>query len=173
MLCYGGPTFDLKDLAHNLKIPNLVAAERIASTVLEKYELRETLSTALDRLNIDGNIQPVLRCYRNLMVQRDVHENDFWKSEETHRDSFYFSLLRNPSLRPQVEFQLTMPSKRPGRTDIVLRVGDHLLVMEWKVLPIDSLDIPIPRQRSKKRHESYQAHHATKQSISSQHIPVQ
>jgi hypothetical protein len=150
MLCYGGLTFDSKDPAHNLKIPNFVAAERIASAVLEKYELRETLNTALDRLDIDGNIRPVLRCYRNLMVQRDVHENDFWKSEETHRDSFYFSLLRNPSLRPQVEFQLTKPNKRPGRADIVLRVGNHLLVMEWKVLPIDFLDIPIPRQRSKK-----------------------
>jgi hypothetical protein len=84
------------------------------------------------------------------MVQRDVHENDFRKSEETHRDSFYFSLVKNPSLRPQVEFQLTKPNKTPGRADIVLRVGNHLVVMEWKVVPIDFLDIPIPRQRSKK-----------------------
>jgi hypothetical protein len=150
MLCYGGFTFDPKDPAYNLKVTNFVAAERIASAVLEKYELRETLNTSLDRLDIDGNIRPVLECYRNVMVQRDVLESDFWKSEEIHRDSFYFSLLRNPSLRPQVEFQLTKPNKRPGRADIVLRVGNHLLVMKWKVLPIDSLGILIPRKRLKK-----------------------
>jgi len=150
MLCYGGFTFDSKDPAHNLKIPNLVAAERIASAVLEKYKLRETLDSALKGLEIDGDVRPVLRCYRKLMVQRDVHENDFRKSEETHRDSFYFSLLKNPSLRPQVEFQLTKPNKPPGRADIVLPVGNHLIVMEWKVIPIDFLDIPIPRRRSKK-----------------------
>ena len=114
----------------------------------EKYELRETLDSALKGLEIDGDMRPVLRCYRKLMVQRDVHENDFQKSEETHRDSFYFSLLKNPSLRPQVEFQLT--NKTSGHADIVLPVGNHLIVMEWKVIPIDFLDIPIPRRRSKK-----------------------
>jgi hypothetical protein len=150
MLCYGGLTFDPKDPAHNLRIPNLVAAERIAGAVLEKYDLRETLDCALEGLKINGDMRPVLRCYRKLMVQRDVHANDFRKSEETHRDSFYFSLLRNPSLRPRVEFKLIKLDKTPGRADIVLRVGNHLIVMEWKVIPIDFLDIPIPRQRSKK-----------------------
>jgi hypothetical protein len=150
MLCYGGFTFDPKDPAHHLKIPNLVAAERIASAVLEKYELRETLNSALKGLEIDGDMRPLLRCYRKLMVQRDVDENDFQKSEEIHRDSFFFSLLRNPSLGPQVEFELIKPNRTPGRADIVLPIGNHLIVMEWKVIPIDFLDIPIPRQRSKK-----------------------
>jgi hypothetical protein len=150
MLCYGGLTFDPKDPAHHLKIPNFVAAERIASAVLEKYELRETLDCALKGLEIDGDMRPLLRCYRKLMVQRDVHENDFRKSEEIHRDSFYFSLLKNPSLGPQVEFELIKPNRTPGRADIVLPVGNHLIVMEWKVAPINFLDIPIPRQRSKK-----------------------
>ena len=47
---------------------------------------------------------------------------------------------------------MTKPNKTSGRADIVLRVGNHLIVMEWKVVPIDFLDIPIPipRQRSKK-----------------------
>jgi hypothetical protein len=150
MLYCGGLTFDPKDPAHSLKIPNLIAAERIAEAVLEKYQLRETLSSALKGLDIDGDIQPVLRCYRNLMIQRDVHENDFRKSEETHRDSFYFSLLKNPALRPHAEFQLTKPNRTPGRCDIVLPTRNHLVVMEWKVVPIDFLDILIPKQRSKK-----------------------
>jgi hypothetical protein len=67
-----------------------------------------------------------------------------WDSE-----SFYFSLVKTPSLRPQVEFQLIKPNKTFGRADIV-RVGNYLIVMEWKVIPIDFLDIPMPRQRSKK-----------------------
>jgi hypothetical protein len=148
MLCHGALTFYPKDPAHYLKVPNLVAAERIAEAVLEKYELRDNLRSVLERLEIDGDIRPVLRCYRDLMVQRDVHVNDFQKSEEFHRDSFYFSLLHNAALRPHAEFQLT--NKAPGRCDIVLPVRKHLIVMEWKVLPIDFLDIPIPKQRSKR-----------------------
>ena len=150
MLCYGGLTFYPKDPAHYLKITNLVAAERIAEAVLEKYELSEDLSFVLKYLKIDGDIRPILRCYRDLMVQRDVHENDFRKSEETHRDSFYFSLLHNPYLRPHAEFQMTNPNQAPGRCNIVLPVPKHLIVMEWKAVPIDFLDIPIPRRRSKK-----------------------
>jgi hypothetical protein len=150
MLCHGALTFYPKDPAHYLKVPNLVAAERIAEAVLEKYELRDNLRSVLERLEIDGDIRPVLRCYRDLMVQRDVHVNDFQKSEEIHRDSFYFSLLHNAALRPHAEFQLTKPNKAPGRCDIVLPVHKHLIVMEWKALPIDFLDIPIPKQRSKR-----------------------
>jgi hypothetical protein len=56
MLCYGGLTFDQKDPAHYLKIPNLITAERIAEVVLEKYELRETLDSALECLKIDGDM---------------------------------------------------------------------------------------------------------------------
>src|SRR5205085_4409820 len=80
MLCYGGLTFDPKDPAHYLKIPNLVAAERIAEVVLERYQLRDSINSALEQLETDGNIRPVLKCYRDLMVQRDVHQNDFRKS---------------------------------------------------------------------------------------------
>jgi hypothetical protein len=87
MLCHGGLTFDPKDPAHYLKIPNLVAAGRIAEMVLERYQLRDTINSALGQLEIDGDIRPVLRCYRDLMVRRDVHQNDFRKSEENHHDS--------------------------------------------------------------------------------------
>ena len=72
MLYYGGLTFYQEDPAHYLKIPNWVAAKRIAEAVLEKYGLRESLNAALRSLEIDGDIQPVLSCYRDLMVQRDI-----------------------------------------------------------------------------------------------------
>jgi hypothetical protein len=108
------------------------------------------LNAALERLEIDGDIRPVLSCYRELMVQRDVGHSDFEASEEKHRDSFYFSLLRNASLRPLAEFMLTKPSNEPGRSDLLLPLRKHLILTEWKAVPIDFIDIPIPRQRSKK-----------------------
>jgi len=78
--------------------------------VLEKYGLRESLNAVLQNLEIDGDIEPVLNRYRNLMVQRDVGYSNYSASEQTHRDSFYFSLLRNATLRPRAEFQATMVS---------------------------------------------------------------
>ena len=78
--------------------------------VLEKYGLRESLDAALLNLEIDGDIEPVLNCYRNLMIQRDVGYSDYCASEQIHRDSFYFLLLRTAILRPRAEVQLTMVS---------------------------------------------------------------
>ena len=89
MLYYGGLTYP-EDPAHYLKIPNAVAAMRIAEAVLKKYGLRNSLNAALHSL-ISGNILPVLSCYRDLMVQRDVGYDDFKKD----RDISYFSLLQN------------------------------------------------------------------------------
>jgi hypothetical protein len=78
--------------------------------VLEKYGLRESLNAALQSFEIDGDIEPVLSCYRHLMVQRDVGYSDYSASEQIHRDSFYFSLLKNAALRPRAEFQVPMVS---------------------------------------------------------------
>ena len=111
MLCYGGLTFYQKDPAHFLKIPNLVAAERIAEAFLERYGLCGSLNSALRSFEIDGDIRPVLSCYQDLMVQRDVGNSDFTKSEDIHRDSFYYSLLMNASIRPHAEFRLTRVSQ--------------------------------------------------------------
>jgi hypothetical protein len=108
MLYYGGLTFYPEDPAHYLKIPNLVEAERIAEAVLSRYGLRESLNSALNYLETNGDIRSVLSCYRDLMIQRDVGYNDFAASEKTHRDSFYFPLLRNASLIPKAKFALTM-----------------------------------------------------------------
>jgi hypothetical protein len=108
MLYYGGLTFYSEDPAHYLKIPNEVAAKRIAEAVLDKYGLRNSLTAALHSLKSSGNIESVLNCYRDLMAQRDVGYSDYEHSERIHRDSFYYSLLQNASLRPLAEFRLTM-----------------------------------------------------------------
>jgi len=106
MLYFGGLTFYDKDPKNFLKIPNEIAARRIAETVLEKFGLRQSLNSALEYFQHNGNIRQVLSCYRTLMVQRDVGFDDFNKSEETHRDSFYFSLLRNHFIRPNMEVKV-------------------------------------------------------------------
>ena len=106
MLYYGGLTFYSDDPANYLKIPNLIAAKRIAAAVLERYGLRHSLNSALKDLEINGNIQPVLCCYQDLMRQQDVGTKDFEASETIHRDSFYFSLVRNAFFKPNVEFAL-------------------------------------------------------------------
>lgn len=53
----------------------------------------------------------ISRCfwgYKKLMNMRDVGADDFNKSEEHYRDSFYFSLLKNPLLlQANVEFEIT------------------------------------------------------------------
>ena len=110
MLYHGGLTFYPKNPANYLIIPNKIAEERIAKAVLGRYGLRNSLISTLDSLKSNGAIRPVLSCYRDFMLQRDVGYSDFNKSEEFHRDSFYFSLLRNPSLNPRVEFPLTLVS---------------------------------------------------------------
>jgi hypothetical protein len=110
MLYHGGLTFYPKDPAKYLTIPNKIAEERIATAVLDKFGLRNSLNSTLESLFSDGSIQPVLSCYRDLMVQQDVGHSDFDKSEEYHRDSFYFMLLRNTSLNPQAEFPLILVS---------------------------------------------------------------
>jgi|SRR5947209_15323217 len=108
MVYFGALTFDRKDPENHLKIPNKVAASRIAHVVLERYKLSESLVVALQRLAQDGDIERVLSCYRDLMTQRDVTPDDLIRMDEAkHRDSFYFSLLRNHQLLPRAEFKVT------------------------------------------------------------------
>ena len=107
MVYIGALTFDPKDPKHNLKIPNNVAARRIAHAVLERFKLSMSLKVALETLIQDGDIERVLSCYRDLMSQRDITYEDLTKQDETkHRDSFYFSLLRNHHLIPHAEFKV-------------------------------------------------------------------
>jgi hypothetical protein len=108
MVYVGALTFDQKDPGNYLKIPNKVAARRIAEAVLERYKLSISLGVALQTLVQDGDIERVLSCYRDLMTQRDVNLKDLTNQNEAyHRDSFYFCLLRNHHLFPRAEFKVT------------------------------------------------------------------
>ena len=149
MIYFGGLTFYAEDPKHFLKIPNAIAARRIAESVLQKYELLGSLPTALNLLKTNGDLRSLLSCYQDLMVQRDVGCSDFEKQEDVHRDSFYFTLIQNHFYRPQPEFQVTRSkvtrSKgEPGRVDLIISLSKHLIVTEWKVAQIDSLDMDIP-----------------------------
>ena len=108
MVYFGGLTCDPTNPEHFLKIPNRVAATRIAEAVLERYKLSRSLPVALQTLLQRGDIERVLSCYRDLMTQRDVTSSALTgTSEETHRDSFYVSLLQNRYLLPRAEFSVT------------------------------------------------------------------
>jgi len=107
MIYFGALTFYAEDPKHFLKIPNVIAAQRIAESVLEKYGLLESLPAALDLLETDGDLRSLLSCYQDLMVRRDVGRSDFEKHEDVHRDSFYSALIQNHFYRPQPEFQVT------------------------------------------------------------------
>jgi len=91
----------------HLKIPNSVAARRIAGSVLERYDLNDSLEKRLDQLISNGEIRGPLGCYREVMMQRDVTTEDLTNvCEEDHRDSFVYCILRNPYFIPRAEFQV-------------------------------------------------------------------
>lgn len=153
LIYFGALTFYAEDPGHFLKISNAISARRIGKTVLQQYELLNSLDTALGLLEINGDIRPVLACYQCLMVKRDVGFNDFEKNETIHRDSFYFSLVLNHFLQPHPEFPVTRASGGAGRADLILPLRRHLIVSEWKVAQIDFLDIPVPNVQRPNRTE--------------------
>ncbi|KIX05369.1 uncharacterized protein Z518_06241 [Rhinocladiella mackenziei CBS 650.93] len=139
---FGGLTFHPEKPTTHLKIPNRVAADRIALAVLRKYGLCNSLSEALRYLVDYGELEQTLGCYRELMMQRDVTTQDLTQTNEAaHRDSFYFSLLQNHFLAPRAEFKVIKPNKTNGRIDLILQVPGQLIVTEWKFYRINFLDI--------------------------------
>lgn len=96
MVYFGGFTFDRENPTTHLKIPNAVAAQRIAEVILERYRLSQSLPVALQALLQDGDIEGVLSCYRDVMTDRDVTKKELTATtEENHRDSLNYCLLRN------------------------------------------------------------------------------
>ena len=87
---FGGLAFHPDNPTSHLKIPNSVAADRIALAVLEKYDLRNFFEEALQHLIDDGEVERTLGCYRELMMQRDITIKDLTQTrEQDHRDCFY------------------------------------------------------------------------------------
>ena len=104
---FGGLTFHPEKPKTHLKIPNKVAADRIALTVLDRYDLRNSLEVALQYLVSNGELERTLACYRQLIIQRDITIQELIRiCEADHRDSFYFCLLRNHYLVPRTEFKV-------------------------------------------------------------------
>ena len=127
MLYFGGLTFNEKNPQEYLRIPNKVASLRIANTILNRYELRDSVESVINILENHGNIRPVLNIYRELMVKGDVGYNDFEKPEEAHRDSFYFSLLQGRLYRQHVEYPVKL-SNKTGRIDLAIELSKYLIV---------------------------------------------
>ena len=146
MLYFGALTFWPEDSEQFLKIPNVIAARRIAQAVLRKYGALKTLDSSLRFLESKGEIGDVLRHYRELMVQQDVAGQDFNKSEEMHRDLFYHTILRYH--RPLLEYNVTKSdTKRTGRVDLLIPLSKHLILTEWKAARIKYLDVHVPGRK--------------------------
>lgn len=82
MVYFGGFTFDRENPTTHLKIPNAVAAQRIAEVILERYKLSQSLPVALQALLQDGDIEGVLSCYRDVMTDRDVTKKELTATTE-------------------------------------------------------------------------------------------
>src|SRR3954463_4588003 len=106
MVYMGGLTFDSDDPSKFLKIPNLIAAKRFGSALLDRHGLSSSMKDALYTLAGTGNPMDVLSGYCHLMRQRDVIGNAFKKTEEHHRDSIWITILENPAIKPVAEYQV-------------------------------------------------------------------
>jgi hypothetical protein len=106
MVYMGGLTPDLDNPSNFLKIPNLVAAKRFGSALLDRHGLSGSMKDALYSLAGTGNPIDVLIGYCHLMRQRDVTRGAFRKNEEHHRDSIWITILENPAIKPVAEYQV-------------------------------------------------------------------
>jgi hypothetical protein len=102
----GGLTFDSAEPSKFLKIPNLVAAKRFGTALLDRLGLYQSMGKALHTLAQTGNPMDVLAGYCHLMRQRDVIGDAFAKKEEHHRDSILITILENPAIKPVAEYEV-------------------------------------------------------------------
>ncbi|KAL0632325.1 hypothetical protein Q9L58_008805 [Maublancomyces gigas] len=147
LLYHGGLTFDSHNPTKQMRIPNLIAARRIAAAVSDRYGLVvKDIDRAIDIFAATGDITESLKLYQDLMSKRDVHHGDFDKTEEFHANSFNHSLLKNVLLTITPEFEVTQKGLStgkvvPGRVDLVVLHPRHVTVIEWKSINIDFLAI--------------------------------
>ncbi|CAG8621832.1 11156_t:CDS:2, partial [Paraglomus occultum] len=133
----GGLTYAKEEPGKQLQIPNLVQVQRFAMAVLDRYQLRVMdIEEGLRKIATTGDISQLLGCYERLMSQRDVDYSDFDKNEEHHRDSIYYTLLRNPLLQGHVNGD-------NGQIDLVIEIPStsNTIIIEFKVIKIDFLNI--------------------------------
>jgi hypothetical protein len=106
MVYMGGLTFDSNDPSKFLKIPNLIAAKRFGSALLDRHGLLSSMKDALYTLAGTGNPMDVLTGYCHLMREHDVIGKAFNKTEENHRDIIRITILENPAIQPVAEYQV-------------------------------------------------------------------
>ena len=103
----GGLTFDCAEPSKFLKIPNLVAAKRFGTALLDRLGLYSSMKDALYTLASTGNLMDVLNGYCRLMRHYDVAEDVFTKKkEEHHRESIWVTILENPAIKPTAEYEV-------------------------------------------------------------------
>ncbi|CAG8557095.1 3390_t:CDS:2 [Ambispora gerdemannii] len=125
-----------------LQIPNLVAAQRFANAVLDRFELRASdIMDALQKIVSIEDISDLLGFYQRMMSKRDVSDNDLRdKLEEHHRDSFTFA-------------DKTGSPNSIGRIDLLIKTNtSRITITKCKALRINFLDIqPAASQPGPKR----------------------
>jgi len=143
LVYFGAFTFDADNPETHIRIPNRVALKRFATTVLKGYDIARSLLVGLQNLISNGNIQQPLSCYRDLIVQRDRTIDDLTqKSEENHRDTFYFCMRLSHVLGSRVEFEVKKATNMPGYVDLLFQTSKFLIITEWKFYRINYLNIP-------------------------------
>lgn len=109
LLYHEGLTFDSDNPTKNMKIPNMIAARRIATAVLDHYGLTvKDIDRAIDAFAATGDITEPLKLYQYMMGERDVGYGDFDKNEEIHANTFSYSILKNVLLTVKPEFVVTV-----------------------------------------------------------------
>ncbi|KIX00688.1 uncharacterized protein Z518_09753 [Rhinocladiella mackenziei CBS 650.93] len=148
MTYMGGLTFDPDDPSNFLKIPNLVAATRFGSAMLNRLGLYNSMTSALRNLARTGSPMDVLAGYCHMMRQHDVVGEAFSKKEEHHRDSIQWTILENPALKSAAEYKVTkvisllLYNKSYGYVDLLITDGKKLYtVIEFKNIPIAYLGL--------------------------------
>jgi len=106
MVYMGGLTFDSHDPSKLLKIPNRAAAKRFGYALLNRTGVYTSGKSALYSLLKNGNIKPVLNAYIRLVRERDCGNLGFSKTETDHRDSIWFTILENPAIKPNAEYEV-------------------------------------------------------------------
>ncbi|KAG0136188.1 hypothetical protein HOY82DRAFT_589531 [Tuber indicum] len=150
LVYFGGFTFDKENPSEFLTIPNLIAARRFGTALLDHFGLLSTMEEAMRFLTLHGKIEKVLGGYKELMAKRDVYDSGYAMKERDHRDSFYVYTLANHALYSKPEYRITTLSGHLGFIDLVISLPNHFIVTEWKAINIEFIDTKVSLDRQEK-----------------------
>jgi hypothetical protein len=85
LLYNGALTFDGKNSSKSLKIPNKIAAKRIATAIVNRFGMNaKGIDDARHILSRTGEVGPVLMSHQKMISKCDLGWGDFDKTEEQH-----------------------------------------------------------------------------------------